>query len=194
MLNVRTQIMLIAMITLGYWFLQTGLTSADLVAERRIAGNQFSITTLSFVNIHTANFSQIINFFTTEGIVPGGFDAKTVRIEKDGELDVKYSLQTVKRGGDDALCDSLKLTIVRRDLTEIYNGTLMGLSLQDTLAEGDLEEWVIFLSLNASDEHLKLKACNFDLYMRTYRNEPNEDITGIHATRTLKSDVTSGTW
>ena len=62
------------------------------------------------------------------------------------------------------------------------------------LEEGDLEEWVIFLSLNASDENLKLKECNFDLYMRTYRNEPSENITGIHATRTLKSDITSGTW
>jgi len=48
--------------------------------------------------------------------------------------------------------------------------------------------------LNASDEELKLKECNFDLYIRTYRNEPGENITGIHATRTLKSDITSGTW
>ncbi|MDP4011237.1 MAG: hypothetical protein Q8P72_03345 [Candidatus Roizmanbacteria bacterium] len=194
MLNIKTQVMFIAMITLGYWFLQTGLTSADLVAERKIAGNQFSITTLSFVNINTANFSQLINFFTTEGIVPGGFDAKTVRIEKDGELDVKYSLQTVKRGGDDAFCNSLKLNIVRRDLTEVYNGNLMDLSLQDTLKDGNLEEWILFLNLNASDEELKLKECNFDLYIRTYRNEPGENITGIHATRTLKSDITSGTW
>lgn len=186
--------MLIALIALGYWFMQTGLTSADLVAERKISGNQFSITTLSFININTANFSQLINFFTTDGIVPGGFDAKTVRIEKDGELDVKYSLQTVKRGGDEAFCNALNLSIVRRDLTEVYNGTLMGLSLQDTLKDGDLEEWIFFLSLNTSDEDLKRKKCNFDLYMRTYRNEPSESITGIHAIRTLKSDITSGTW
>jgi len=136
--------MLIAMITLGYWFLQTGLTSADLVAERKIAGNQFFITTLSFVNINTANFSQLINFFTTEGIVPGGFDAKTVRIEKDGELDVKYSLQTVKRGGDDAFCISLKLNIVRRDLTEVYNGNLMDLSLKIPSKMGILKNGYYF--------------------------------------------------
>jgi len=194
MLNTRTQVMLGIIMLMGLWFLKTDLTSADLVAERKISGNKFSITTLSFVNIHTANFQQLINFFTTEGIVPGGFDARTVRIEKDGELDVKYSLQVVKRGGDDILCNSLDLSIIRRDLTEIYNGTLMNLSVQDTLSDGDLEEWVIFLSLNTGDEELKLKDCSFDLYMRTYRNEPGEKITGIHATRTLKSDITSGSW
>lgn len=173
---------------------RTESTSADLVAERNIQGNTFSITTLSFININTANFAQLISFFVTPGIVPGGFDARMVRIEKDGELDVQYSLQTLKTAGNDPFCQALELQIVRRDLSEIYNGKLLDLSIQDTMIDNDIEEWVFFLSFNDTLEDLKEKSCDFDLYMRTYRDNPNEEIKGIHAKRTLKNTVTSGTW
>jgi len=194
MLHPRVLIMLCILIGLGLWMLHTGTTSADLVAERKVQGNTFSMTTLSFVDIDTANFAQLINFFTTSGIVPGGFDARTVRIEKDGELDVQYNLQVIKTGGDDPFCQALELQIVRRDLTEVYNGKLLDLSIQDRLMDGDIEEWIFFLSFNDTFENLKQKSCNFDVYMRTYRNDPHEEIKGIHAKRTLKNTVTSGTW
>ena len=194
MLHPRILIMLFILMGLGLWMLNTGTTSADLVAERKVQGNAFSITTLSFVNIHTANFAQLISFFVTPGIVPGGFDARTVRIQKDGELDVQYSLQALKTAGDDAFCQALELQIVQRDLSEIYNGKLLDLSIQDSMTDDDIEEWVFFLSFNDTLEDLKEKSCDFDLYMRTYRNDPNEEIKGIHAKRTLNNTVTSGTW
>ena len=62
MLHPRILIMLFILMGLGLWMLNTGTTSADLVAERKVQGNAFSITTLSFVNIHTANFAQLISF------------------------------------------------------------------------------------------------------------------------------------
>lgn len=186
--------MLLILLGLGLWMLKTHATSADLVAERKVQGNHFSITTLSFINIHTANFSQLVSFFNTSGIVPGGFDARTVRIEKDGKMDVQYSLQAIERGGNDAFCKTLDLQIVRRDLSEIYNGKMVNLSLQDTLQDGDIEEWVIFISLSDSTESLKQKQCDFDLYFRTYRNSPGEEFKGIYAKRTLTSTITSGTW
>src|SRR3989339_1392906 len=192
MLNTRIRIMLLLMMSMGLWMLKTHATSADLVAERKVQGNHFSITTLSFININTANFSQLISFFNTDGIVPGGFDAKTIRIEKDGKMHVQYSLLTIERGGNTNFCHTLDLQIVRRDLTEVYNGKLMNLSLQDNLQDGDIEEWILFLSLSASDDSLKNKQCDFDLYMRTYRNSPGENFKGIHAKRTLTSTVTSG--
>lgn len=186
--------MLILMVVSGLWMLGTRNTSADLVAERKISGNSFAVTTLSFLNVNTANFSQLVQFFNTTGIVPGGFDARTVRIEKDGQMDVKYSLQAQKKSGDDSFCQALNLKIARRDLSTIYEGPLLSLSKQDTLEDGDLEEWIILLEFDHRDEDLKGKQCDFDLYMRTYRNDPNESLTGIHATRTLTSSVTSGTW
>jgi len=186
--------MLLLVMGMGLWMLRTHATSADLVAERKVSGNRFSITTLSFVNIHTANFSQLISFFNTQGIVPGGFDAKTVRVEKDGKMDVQYSLQSVERGGNSDFCNTLDLQIVRRDLSEVYNGRLMSMSVQDTLQDGDIEEWIFFVSLSDSNEAMKEQQCDFDLYMRTYRNSPGEDLKGIHAKRTLTSTITSGTW
>ena len=62
MLHQRVLVMLFIFIGVGLWMLNTGTTSADLVAERKVQGNTFSITTLSFVNIHTANFAQLISF------------------------------------------------------------------------------------------------------------------------------------
>lgn len=194
MLHSRVLVMLFIVMGLGLWMLNTGTTSADLVAERRVNGNSFSITTLSFINIHTANFTQLIAFFVTPGIVPGGFDARTVRIEKNGELDVQYSLQALKTNGNDPFCQALELQIVRRDLSEIYNGKLLDLSLQDTMTDDDIEEWVFFLSFDDTLEDLKGKTCDFDLYMRTYRDDPNEEIKGIHAKHTLSNTVSSGTW
>ena len=194
MLHHRILLIFIIILGIGMWMYRTESTSADLVAERKVQGNAFSITTLSFVNINTANFAQLISFFVTPGIVPGGFDTRTVRIQKDGELDVQYSLQALKTAGDDPFCQALELQIVRRDLSEIYNGKLLDLSIQDTMTDDDIEEWVFFLSFDDTFEDLKEKSCDFDLYMRTYRNDPNEEIKGIHAKRTLNNTVTSGTW
>ncbi len=194
MLQKHIQFMLILTVVAGIWMLGTKNTSADLVAERKVADNRFSVTTLSFVNVNTANLSQLVQFFTTTGFVPGGFDARTVRIEKQGELDVKYSLQAQKKSGDDAFCQALGLKIARRDLSVIYEGDLFDLSIQDTLQDGDLEEWIILLDFDHTDEDLKQKTCEFDLYMRTYRNDPNEAFKGLYATRTLTNTVTSGTW
>ncbi|MDA1316768.1 MAG: hypothetical protein O3B87_01945 [bacterium] len=194
MLHFRALIPLIIILCIGIWMLSTGTTSADLVAERNVQGNAFSITTLSFVNIDTANFAQLISFFVTPGIVPGGFDARTIRIEKNGEMDVQYSLQALKTNGHDPFCQALELQVVRRDLSEIYNGKLLDLSIQDIMTDDDVEEWVFFLSFDDTLEDLKGKTCDFDLYMRTYRNEPNEEIKGIHAKHTLSNTVTSGTW
>lgn len=194
MLGLRVQTMLYLLMAIAIWTLQIKLTSADLVAERKVAGNKFSVTTLSFVNVSTANFSQLVKFFDTVSLVPGGFDAKTVRVEKQGEMDVKYSLQSIKKGGNDAFCQALELQIVRRDLTEIYNGKLLDISLNDTLTEDDFEEWIFMISLNRGEEEYKSKECKFDIFMRTYRDNPNEKISGIYATRTLTNSISSGSW
>lgn len=194
MLPKHIQAMLILTVVSGFWMLGTRNTSADLVAERKISGNSFAVTTLSFLNINTANFSQLVQFFNTTGIVPGGFDARTVRIEKDGKMDVQYSLQAQKKGGDDSFCNALDLKIARRDLSTLYDGPLFELSRQDTLSDDDLEEWIVMLEFDHRDENLKGKQCDFDLYMRTYRDDPNESLNGLYATRTLTSSVTSGTW
>jgi hypothetical protein len=194
MLGIKAQIMLFMLLALSLWALQTKYTSADLVAERKVAGNTFSVTTLSFANISTANFNQLVQFFATDGLVPGGFDAKTVRIEKQGEMDVQYSLQVLKKGGDNIFCKALDLQIVKRDLTEIYNGKLMDISLKQKLSNDDFEEWIFMISLNQSEEAYKAKDCQFDIYMRTYRNDPSEKISGIYATRTLTNFIKSGSW
>lgn len=186
--------MLLVLLATGLWMLKTDPTSADLVAERKVQGNNISVTTLSFASIDTANFSQLINFFNTNGLVPGGFDTRAVRIEKDGKMDVTYTLQTTIRGESHKLCDAIDLQIIRRDLTQIYNGKLMKLNFQNILKDGDLEEWVFFISLSHPEENLKQKKCDFDIYMRTYRNTPDEALKGIYATRTLKNSVSSGTW
>lgn len=186
--------MLVLTILCGLWMLGTRNTSADLVAERKIASNLFSVTTLSFINVNSANMSQLIQFFNTLGIVPGGFDARTVRIEKQGEMNVQYSLSAQKKSGDDAFCNALDLKIARRDLSTIYEGKLFNLSIQDSLQDGEREEWIILVEFDHGEESMKNKSCEFDLYMRTYRNSPSEAFRGLHATRTLTNIVTSGTW
>ena len=146
------------------------------------------------INKYFGNFEEFKIKFNDVGAKRFGSGWVWLVRTKDGKLDVQYSLQAVERGGNTTLCNALDLKIVRRDLTEVYSGKMMSLSLQDNLQDGDVEEWIVFLSLSDSSETLKQKQCDFDLYFRTYRNTPGEGLNGIHATRTLTSTITSGTW
>jgi hypothetical protein len=192
MLSSRTYTILVIILLVGYFLIHTQQTDADLVAERVVADNRFTATTLSFSNRHTANNTTLETFFNTNGFLPGGFDVKGVRIKKEGKLNFKYKVRVVKIGGSDALCGAFELTVMQ-EWQKKYEGPLLNFS-QDSIIDSEVpEDWVFFLSLNEKSPDLKNKSCQFELVFKTYRTDP-ESRMGFFAERKLTNSITSGSW
>ncbi|MCL4374910.1 hypothetical protein M1523_03540 [Patescibacteria group bacterium] len=177
---------------LANFLLNTHYTDADLVAERVVQANRLSATTLSFALQHSANFGQLGTLFNTTGFQPGGFDIRAIRIKKDGKLNFKYRLKTVKKGGDDGLCAALNLQVVQNWQVK-YQGRLLDLNLDTTIPTSGFDNWIFYLSIDSDQASLKNKTCEFDLDFKTWRNNPEEK-TGFWAQRLINSNVSSGNW
>ena len=185
--------MLVFIILLDLFLINTQYTDADLFAERSVKGNKFSITVLNFFARNTVNNNSASYLYKTVGILPDGYDLAAARIKRDGNVSFKYRLRAIKTNGEDALCNNLNLQVLKRNLTKIFSGKLMDLVIDSQINSDDLEDWIFFLSLDQKDAVLKNKICEFSFDFKTYRNNPDEK-GGIFAQRTITNVVSSGNW
>lgn len=193
MLTGKTKIIFIFLLFLANFLLRTKTTSADIFAERLIRNNVLSASTLSFSERHTANNNEISSLFNTNGIQPSGFDVKAVRLKKEGKLDFKYHLKTVKTGGDEAACQSLSLQVLLKG-QEKYRGPLMLLSFDSSLKDIERDDLVFFISLEEGHTSIINKLCDFDFVINTYRNSPDESPIGFYAKKHLTNSISLGAW
>lgn len=128
------------------------------------------------------------------GLLPGGFDIKAVRIKKDGRMSFKYHMKAVKKAGDDILCNSLNIEVFPKGGGVKYQGNLMNLSINSTISDQGIDNWIFLLSLDDDNINLKNKSCEFELVVNTYRNNPNENPYGFRATRSLYNNIIAGNW
>ncbi len=192
MISARTKIALSLLIILANFLLNTHYTDADLVAERIVKTNKLSATTLSFSLQHSANFNQLGMLFNTPGFQPGGFDIRGLRIKKDGKMNFKYRLKTIKKSGDDDFCAALDLQVIQNWQVK-YQGRLLDLNLSATIPSVGSDHWIVYLSLDSNQVQLKNKTCDFDLDFKTWRTAPEEK-TGFWAQRIINSSISSGYW
>lgn len=192
MLSQRTQVIFYIFLFLSLFLLNTGHTDADIFAERVVRANHFSMSTLSFSSRHTANNSYISSFFRTTGFQPEGFDLEAVRINKDGILNFKYRLKTVKINGDDNFCQALDLEVMQKGSYK-YQGKLMDFIYDSTVNDSKPQDWIFFILLNDDSSSLKNKTCEFDFYFKTWREDP-ESKKGLYAERKLYNIISSGSW
>lgn len=192
MLNARIKIILVFSLLLSIFLTNTQYTDADIFAERIVRKNSLSMTTVDFSARHSASNNSITYLFRTIGLQPGGFDLGAIRIKKEGKLNFKYHIKTVKTNGDERLCNALDVQVLQKNLTLKYQGKLMNLSINSSI-DDKLGDWIFFISLEDKDEILTNKICEFNLSFKTWRNQPNET-EGIYAERTLSNVISSGNW
>jgi len=193
MLSSKIRIILLTILAIAILLINTDYTDADLFAERNISQNRFVAIVLNFFARHTANNTPVTSLFRTTGIQPGGFDIATTRIRRDGKVEFKYYLKTVKLNGDDNFCKKLKIQTYTRAFQSKYSGSLTDMNIQSTITNDTPEDWVFVVSLDDSDISLKNKLCEFNIEFRTWNTNLNET-KGIFAERKLNSIVSSGNW
>jgi len=168
-------------------------TGADIFAERIVRENKFRAITLDFTTGASYNNFAIADLFRTTGIVPGGYDLGAVRVRGITPFYSRYNLKVVKISGDDNFCNALKLEIINRNFSKKYDGDLLDLSLNSNLSEDSLQDWIFVVSFDDDDPLLMNKICDFNLELRTYREDPDET-GGIFAERKIRNIISSGSW
>jgi hypothetical protein len=180
---------------LFYIFLnQTGYTTADIFAERIIRQNKFAATTLDFSTRNSFNNASANSLFRTLGLVVGGFDLGALKLKLETKGKAKYQLSFERTNGDEAFCSRLTVKVLDSQLHEFYQGSLVKLALNETVASvDDAKDFVFFIGLDDQSAELKNKICEFNLKFKTYRERPDEQ-GGIFAQRLVSNVVSSGNW
>jgi len=177
------------LILLYFFLIKTGYTDADIFAERVVSHNKFSALSLDFSTRSSFNNSPATSLFHSLGIQPGGFDLAAARVKAETDTKFRYRLRSVKTNGDDLFCGKLHLKVFNRNFFEVFNGSLLDLSL--TTINSDPRDFIFFVSLDDQDAALKNKICEFNFDFRTFRVTPDEQ-GGIFAQRLIGNVISSG--
>lgn len=170
----------------------TRATSADLFVAKIIDNNKFSATTLDFSQRDTATNNPTSTLFNVSGFTAGGFKVNGVRIKKDGKKDFNYQIKTIKTLGDDYLCDMLQLTVLQ-DWQIKYQGSLTGLSLNSSIKDNGLDDWVFYIKLENNEINLVNKVCDFNFVFRTFRDSPESNL-GFWDEEILTNHIATTIW
>jgi len=181
------------MMVFGCYLLRVGRTSADLTAQRTVKENRLRATTLALAEQHSANFGLLTTLFNTTGYLPGGFDIKAIKLTKIGELNFKYQLKMQTSAEPAPLCQNLTLKVLK-NWEEIYQGPLLSFTTEASISDSGNDNWVFVLSFPEGHDDNKSSSCVFDLVARTWRNDPNEALTGLWSKKQLANLVTTGSW
>ncbi len=170
----------------------TKLTDADLSDQEDVLGNSFTASTLDFANQDTANNFAKSLLFNVSGLVPGGFQVESVRLENKGELDFGYQLTAENFAGDGVLCSVLDLMVLK-DWQIKYNGKLNQVSFEGEFApDQKIQDLVIVLRLNTADAVLAAKSCAFDLKIKS-KDDPEGSVFSDEEVLT-NSVTTASSW
>ncbi|MCF7795395.1 hypothetical protein K9M50_03485 [Patescibacteria group bacterium] len=182
------------LLIMSYSFLSNaGYTDADIFAERVINSNKLSSVVLDFSTNNSVNSGFTKNLFHSSAIEPGGFDVASIRFKSKSNVPLKYNFNIKKTRGDDILCNNLKLKVFNSNFFPVYLGSLMDFSKNDKLSSDEVNDYIFYLSLDKNDKEIKNKLCEFNIDIKTYRDNPNEE-DAIFAQRSLSNIVSSGDW
>jgi len=172
----------------GIFMVTTKVTDADLLDMESIVDNYFRSTTLDFSNRQTANNYQLSTLFNVVGMIPGGFQVESLRVNNDGEMDIDYQITSLFNLGDNNLCEVLDVKVMN-DFKVIYDGKLKDLTLSSRTQSEVHDDLVLFLYLNSSDTALTNKTCNFNVVIQSVVEN-----TGFVDEEIIQNQVSSGTW
>lgn len=173
--------------------LNTGLVYAGFFDNSNSQGNNLSASTLFFDITDTADNPLFVPLFYVSDLKPGDFKSTTFRIYKRGSEDFKYNIYFSKTGGDDNLCNALRVE-AKLDGTTFYNNNLKDLSIFPRVEITDgMDQWEITISLLDSSSDLREKSCSFDITVKGWQIDSNGS-WGFFDLDSLNSDISTTTW
>lgn len=162
-----------------------GKTDADLFDTAAVLGNNFQSVIVDLNGKNTINNSSLGFLFNTPGILPDGFDIRTLRLKNDGvQQNILFTYDYLS--GDQSFCQALKLKILK-NWQVIFEESLTNLNLNFTLNSNNTEDFIFVLSLQNNDRALKSKTCKFNFIFQTNK----EKMHGLWDKETLDNEVTS---
>ena len=183
----------IVLIVLFMLLIMSGDTNAIFIAKRAVIDNIFSVISLDITTRKSFNNEIRSKLFDDEGFLPGGFDVASIKVKNDSDHNIKYNVRVEIANGDIGLCDALHAKVYSSDMTLKYSGTLTDMYFNSSLGARDSFGFIFLLSFDSFDSSLTEKMCEFDIDVKTYRNDPNEG-TGIYAQRYVGNTITTGNW
>lgn len=167
-------------------------TDADLLDRETVPMNSLRASTLDLSTKDTANHTQKSLFFSVQGLLPGGFQVNSVRIENEGELNVEYTITTELTNGADHLCPELQLRVLE-DWHQRYHEQLQGFAYSSSLPAGDAEDLVFAVQLANSTTSLIQSNCTFNFIVTTTQ-EAGGGAIRFRDEETLQNHVATGSW
>lgn len=175
-----------AMVAFNLW---TEMTDADLSVEKVVADNRLRATTLELGSQNTVNNQPANLWFQTVGLIPGGFDVRSVKIKNTGELDYKFIGTYQQIGGSEMACGQLEIKLVTLLGAVKYQGKINQFSWEAELKSGEEEKLIgILMPSGGGGQNL---ACQFDLVFKTKRVNQGES-GGFRDEKRLTNLVTLG--
>ncbi len=192
MLNKKSKFCLILTVFITSILMLSNTTSADLSVKIIVSDNKFLASTLQMLSLDTSNENQLSSLFQINGLIPGGFSVKAFRIKKEGDLGFNYQLKSIKINGDDDLYEALNIKIMQNDKF-IFQGKLSELNQKQKIEDQNKEDWIFFVSLDSDNQQLANKSCEFELNLKTYRDNPEES-GGFRDEIKVSNYISSGNW
>lgn len=192
MLNKKSKFCLILTVFITSILMLSNTTSADLSVKIIVSDNKFLASTLQMLSLDTSNENQLSSLFQINGLIPGGFSVKAFRIKKEGDLGFNYQLKSIKINGDDNLYEALNIKIMQNDKF-IFQGKLSELNQKQKIEDQNKEDWIFFVSLDSDNQQLANKSCEFELNLKTYRDNPEES-GGFRDEIKVSNYISSGNW
>ena len=192
MLNKKSKFCLILTVFITSILMLSNTTSADLSVKIIVSDNKFLASTLQMLSLDTSNENQLSSLFQINGLIPGGFSVKAFRLKKEGDLGFNYQLKSIKINGDDNLYEALNIKIMQNDKF-IFQGKLSELNQKQKIEDQNKEDWIFFVSLDSDNQQLANKSCEFELNLKTYRDNPEES-GGFRDEIKVSNYISSGNW
>jgi len=159
-INNFLKLWLLVLIILIY---KTKSTDADLFDIQVLRENKITTATVDFTNVKTSNNQHIPNMFNINGIIQGGFDLSSLKIQNNASQQLTYNISYVEKNNVNSFCQNLFLTIYTKEFKKVlYQNNLnnLDLNLQNYY---DDSTYVFLLNNN----NINLGSCMFDFKITT---------------------------
>ena len=170
-----------------------GTTSASLSDAEKSYENTFAAGSVDLSLKDRGGALLASPLFGISVMKPGDSETKIVKVTKEGTLDFQYSVRVLKTGGDDNLCNALKIE-ARLDGVSRYSGSLTSLNLNPaaTISGGE-DSWDFTVRLESADTGLQSQTCSFDLIIKGWQIGSDGN-WGLTDTESLTNSVSTTTW
>ena len=153
---------------------------------KKLDANTWQATTLAFSNLDTASDQPTNSLFSLSSLRPGGFQVRSLRLHKDGQMNFNYRVKPEITGGNPALCQNLTFTLLQ-NWQKRYEGALPQVDTTFAMTDPGKDDWIAVVSLANQDRSLANQSCSFDLIFQSTGK-------GFADESRLQNQISTGSW